>query len=198
MSDETHRVTPTGGGDERALRDALRALPTLVPPVSALPRLQAQWAAERRRGTNARRPVLWALAAGITALAIGVFVVRQPADHAATPAPEVTASAETGAAADIRALMAQSVEWEKALRRFEQQSIPMNAGSAMASAELEDLIGLTDLQLGAAADDREVASLWQRRVNLMSRLAEVRTQSAWERGNTDVDSTLLAATYQIN
>ena len=94
--------------------------------------------------------------------------------------------------------MAQSAEWENALRRFEQQSIPMNAGSAMASAELEDLIGLTDLQLGAAADDREVASLWQRRVNLMSRLAEVRTQSAWERGNTDIDSTLLAATYQIN
>ncbi|MDZ4812134.1 MAG: hypothetical protein SGI99_05895, partial [Pseudomonadota bacterium] len=69
---------------------------------------------------------------------------------------------------------------------------------ALASAELEDLIGLTDLQLGATETDSQAESLWQRRVSLMSRLAEVRTQSAWQRGSTEQNPMLLAASFPIN
>jgi hypothetical protein len=195
MSDDTHRVfvaAQPGDADERALGAALRKLPTLLPPVSALPRLQAHWAKHQPARNAWRKPQRWAIAAGLAVIGLGGVLLFENTTQE-TVTPNVAA-----ASSNIERLMAQSAEWERALQRFEQQSIPIDAGSALASAELEDLIGLTDLQLGATETDMEAESLWQRRVSLMSRLAEVRTQSAWQRGSSEQNPRLLAATYPIN
>ncbi len=192
MSDDRDRVMQAADrGEERALGAALRALPLISPTASALPRLQAQWAVQAGRPAPKRHRHWWAIAASVVAIGLAVIAFRKPAVEVVTQPMASTPS-------NIESLMAQSAEWERALHRFEQQSIPMTAGSAMAGAELEDLIGLTDLQLSAAADDTQAEPLWQRRVNLMSRLAEVRTQSAWQRGNTEQNPMLLAAAYPIN
>jgi hypothetical protein len=196
MSDDTHRMfndgfaPPGDSREEQALGAALRALPTILPPVSALPLLHAHWA-KQRSPSAWRQPQRWAIAAGLAAISLGVLIYRNSAHETIVPAV-------THAPSNIERLMAQSADWERALQRFDQQSIPIDAGSALASAELEDLIGLTDLQLGATETDTEAESLWQRRVSLMSRLAEVRTQSAWQRGSSEQNPMLLAATYPIN
>lgn len=192
MPDDTHRMMQPGdSGEERALGAALRALPTMLPPVSPLPRLQAEWAKQQKQRAPLRHTPWWALAAGIAVIGLGVFVFRGTAPEIATPTVAANPSR-------VEQLMAQSAEWETALRRFEQQSIPMDAGTALASAELEDMIGLTDLQLSAIENEAQAESLWQRRVSLMSRLAEVRTQSAWQRGSTEQNPMLLAAEYPVN
>ncbi len=192
MPDDTHRMTQPGdSGDDRALGLALRTLPTLLPPVSPLPRLQAQWTKQQKLRAPLRHAPWWAMAAGVAVIGLGVMMFRGVAPVVDTP----TVAANTSR---IELLMAQSAEWETALRRFEQQSIPMDAGSALASAELEDMIGLTDLQLSATETEAQAESLWQRRVSLMSRLAEVRTQSAWQRGSTEQNPMLLAAEYPVN
>jgi hypothetical protein len=192
MPDDTHRMMQPGdSGDDRALGLALRALPTMLPPVSPLPRLQAQWARQHKRRTPLRHAPWWALAAGVAAIGLGVMMFRDTA-------PVVDTATVAANPSRVEQLMAQSAEWETALHRFEQQSIPMDAGSALASAELEDMIGLTDLQLSATETEAQAESLWQRRVSLMSRLAEVRTQSAWQRGSTEQNPMLLAAAYPVN
>ena len=188
MHDDTRRMD---SGEDRALAAALRALPMLHPPVSALPRLQSLWKAEQAQRKPARHARWSAIAAGIAVISLGMVMLTRPA-------PEIATQALSPAQRKIELLMAQSAEWERALHRFEQQSIPMDAGMALASAELEDLIGLTDLQLGATETDSQAEWLWQRRVSLMSRLAEVRTQSAWRRGSTEQNPLLLAASYPIN
>ncbi len=190
-NDSQHMMHADDSGEDRALAAALRALPMLHPPVSALPRLQTLWKSERTRRKPAWQTHWSAIAAGVAVIGLGMAMFTRPA-------PEVAMQVLSPAQNKIELLMTQSAEWESALHRFEQQSIPMDAGMALASAELEDLIGLTDLQLGATETDSQAESLWQRRVNLMSRLAEVRTQSAWRRGSTEQNPMLLAASYPIN
>lgn len=192
-NDSQHMMQADDSGKERAMAAALRALPMLHPPVSALPRLKTLWKSEQARRKPAWQTHWWAIAAGVAVMGLGLGTVMFT-----RPSPEVVTQALSPAQNKIELLMAQSAEWESALHRFEQQSIPMDAGMALASAELEDLIGLTDLQLGATETDSQAESLWQRRVNLMSRLAEVRTQSAWQRGSTEQNPMLLAASYPIN
>lgn len=192
MPDDTRRMLQPGdSGEERALGAALRALPTLHPPVSQLPRLQAHWRKQHSRSAPARQPFWWAIAASVAVIGLGVVMFRSQPSDSGTQSVVATPGR-------IDMLMAQSAEWEKALHDFDRQSIPMDAGSALASAELEDLIGMTDLQLSATENDTQAESLWQRRVSLISRLAEVRTQSAWQRGNSEQNPLLLAAAYPVN
>lgn len=192
MPDNTHRMTQPGdSGEERALGAALRALPTMLPPTSPLPRLQAQWAQRQPRQASLRRAPWWAIAAGVGAISLGIVLFKGTT-------PNTTATTVAASPSRIEQLVAQSAEWEDALRRFDRQSIPMDAGMALAGAELEDMIGLTDLQLSATENEAQAETLWQRRISLMSRLAEVRTQSAWQRGSTEQNPMLLAAAYPVN
>ncbi|MDZ4811919.1 MAG: hypothetical protein SGI99_04800, partial [Pseudomonadota bacterium] len=154
-NDSQHMMQADDTGEDRALAAALRALPMLHPPVSALPQLQTLWKSEQARRKPTWQTHWWAIAAGVAVIGLGVVMFTRPA-------PEVATQALSPAKNKIELLMAQSAEWESALHRFEQQSIPMDAGMALASAELEDLIGLTDLQLGATETDSQAESLWQR------------------------------------
>jgi hypothetical protein len=193
MPDEIDRISVlTGEADDRRLAEALRALPLLSPARSALPAVLAL-SGKRTARTHRHLPGWMAWAAGLMVIGLGLFLFNGQAIDA-----ERTTAADVGASADLQALMQRSLEWETALRRLEQQSMPMDAGTAMASAELEDLISLTDLQLGATENDEQAQSLWERRIRLMSRLAEVRTQPAWDKAFPDQSPTLLSATYPIN
>jgi len=191
MPDDTHRMPASHDDGDLQLRAALRALPLLAPPTSALSSVLAAHAARRDVLPAARRrpqPLAWA--AGLCAVALGLILLRSFDGSALI--------AEHAAPSKLDALMRQSAQWEQALRQFESQSVPTDAGTALASAELEDLIGLTDLQLGATENQDQAESLWARRVELMSRLAELRTQSAWQRANPDQNAMLLSASYPIN
>ena len=192
MSDEfKHQVPAAQSDDSIALSAALHALPLATPPRSALPELRLHWPATKQPTGWRRHARPWlALAATLAAIAIGVqmWPVQQ----------DTTVAVVDDSDSRIASLMAQSADWEKILRAFDQQNIPITAGNALAGAELEDLIGLTDLQLGATETQAQAAALWQRRVRLMSRLAEVRSQSAWQRGSTDQNPQWLAAAYPVN
>lgn len=192
MSDEFKCQVPAAQSDDSiALSAALRALPLATPSRSALPELRLHWPATTPSISWRRRAKPWlALAATLAALALGVqwWPAQQDISMAAVDAGE----------SRINSLMAQSAAWEDTLRTFDQQNIPITAGNALAGAELEDLIALTDLQLGAALTQAQAESLWQRRLRLMSRLAEVRSQSAWQRGSTDQNPQRLAAAYPVN
>ncbi len=191
MPDEIDRINALGGAaDDRTLAEALRALPLLTPQRSVLPALLALHQAQATRATG-RRPKWMAWAAGVMVIGLGLLVFKAETGDPGRPPG-------AGGPDKLQALMQRSLEWETALRRLEQQNMPMDAGTAMASAELEDLIGLTDLQLGATENDSQAESLWERRIRLMSRLAEVRSQPAWDKAFPDQSPTLLSATYPIN
>jgi hypothetical protein len=68
----------------------------------------------------------------------------------------------------------------------------------MASAELENLIGLTDLQLNAADRDDEAQALWSRRVDLMTRLAATRAGSSFNTLTDNGGASLQNASYRID
>ncbi len=190
MPDNIHHQYPPAE-DERMLGTALRGLPLVSPARSALPDVLNQLARKRPTLAARQRPRWLAWAAGVMAIGIGVFVFGQRDTQQAVNAVPVVSS-------KLQALMTQSAEWENALHRFEQQSVAMDAGTALASAELEDLIGLTDLQLGAVQNDSQAEHLWERRISLISRLTELRTQAAWQRAYPEQNPMLLSATYQIN
>lgn len=193
MPDEIDRISAiASGSDDRGLAEALRALPLLSPQRSALP---AVLALSNTATAHSRRrlPGWMAWAASIMVIGLGLILLNGRTT-------DVKRAVEAGidGSADLQALMQRSVEWESALRRLEQQSMPMDAGTAMASAELEDLISLTDLQLGATETDEQAQALWERRIRLMSRLVEVRAQPAWDKAFPDQSPTLLSAAFPIN
>lgn len=169
--------------DERALGEALRALPLRAPErdlwadiARALP---AQGKAPRRRWW----PVGLAAAAGI-AVAFLLWPIQQQVPERASPAAE-----------DPRlAWIAESQALESTLRSLEGR--PLDARSALAGAELEDLIGLTDLQLSVAEQPEESLALWQQRVLLMNELAEVRRTGRSRIAADNAD--MMPAAYRLN
>ena len=76
--------------------------------------------------------------------------------------------------------------------------MPIDAASAMASVELENLIGLTDLQLNATSRDDEAEALWSRRVELMTRLAATRSSARFDALSDNGDAYLQRADYRID
>lgn len=188
MPDDRSLNPRPGDGDDTPLREALRALPLASPPASALPALTARLARQRRTRTL-RRWLPLAAAAAVCALAL-VPVPRQGApDH-----PAVTTVA---ANRDLTALIAQNQVYESALRSAAFGGHAHSARSALAGAELEDLIGMLDLELSATGDDAQARDLWRQRLALMQELAAVRAGGLPERVTGD-NAQVLPANWQLN
>ena len=178
--------------DERAISAALRALPLATPARSAWAALESELQRSHTAPATQRRhwPAWIGLAATLVAAVIGVRTF--------TPSMDDGVHANPQPSAETLALIEQSQRLDAALATLDARSVPMGAESAMASAELEDLIGLTDLQLNAVTRDDEAQALWSRRVNLMNRLADARTTTRFDSYSDAGGAYLQNAAYRID
>lgn len=162
---------------ERELGAALRALPMPAPERSEWPRLAATLASRRRTPARRFRPAFAAAAAVALAAVLVPYVLRQAPPAGVTPgiADANPTVADARDADDLRAatlgLIARNQALESWLRAAGE---PLDAGAAFASAELQDLIGMVDVQLSVADDPQRAQTLWRERLDLMQQLAEVR------------------------
>lgn len=164
--------------DDAGLAAALRSLPAAAPPHDAWPLLAAR-ARRRRRRRGWRIAVPAALAA---ALALAVVLPNGSLWHTA-PKPGATACADCGdipptAASDadaaLQAWRTRSQRLQAWVQQLDSGGAPLGGAALARAAELEDQIGLVDLQLGAGADTTTQAALWRQRVALLEALAMVR------------------------
>jgi hypothetical protein len=169
---EQEDFTPHGA-DETSLAAALRALPAPTPPRSAWPDL-AQRLAARRRAAQ-RRWLGFGLAAGVS-LAVCVGLIWRSDDRVPPPTLAQHSSATQASAEDM--LIARNRQLEEALRRADARGLPLDGASALASAEIEDLIGMVDLELSQVHGRDDADALWQQRLDLMQQLAEVRQRGS--------------------
>lgn len=162
--------------DDRVLAAALQDLPLVAPERSALPALtaalRARREAEATRRWHRHKP-LWALAATVV-LGVPLAWTSLKAPLPAAPIRPATSTTTPPGDATGAALIARSQWIEAALRDRRSGAAPLDATSAYAAAELEDLIGMTDLALEQSRDPTESDQLWARRVALMQRLAATR------------------------
>lgn len=178
--------------DDRVLGAALRAMPTLTPRESEWSTLAAELAKTPRplHAPRRRWPTWIGLAATLLAAVVGVRLLMPQQVHvegtAHQPSPETLA------------LIQQSQQLDETLAMLDARSVPIDGTSAMASAELENLIGLTDLQLNAVSRDDEAQALWSRRVDLMTRLANARTTTRFDALSDNGNAYLQNATYRID
>lgn len=160
---------------DASLADALRALPGHSPQPDLWPGLARSLHA-RRRSRQLRTLVPLALAAGLA------LVLLWPKDAVHQPAPlplasvngETTPAASNVKLADLKQHSQNLERWIAAVSRNAAQ----DSRDLMAAVEVEDLIGLVDLQLGASADSTDTRALWQQRVSLLEDLATIRAAAA--------------------
>ena len=168
------------------LGEALRALPLAAPPGD-------EWAvlAEQLRRPQ-RAPSRWnryaipvALAAS---LAVALVILRVPKTSVPATVAHVVASSSTNGtqaaqihnaqdAANPDARLAQlqqrSQALERWLRQTDRDAAPLQGQDLAAATEIENLIGLVDVELAAPRQTRAPA-LWQRRVGLLEDLTALR------------------------
>ena len=150
------------------LASALRALPEATPQPDLWPGL-ARALQPRRRHRALRYLVPAALAAGLA------FALLWPRTALRSPLPQALPTAATGVAArdelaDLRQRSQALERWVAALSAHATQ----DSRDLMAAVEVEDLIGLVDLQLGAVRDRSDALPLWRQRVALLEDLATIR------------------------
>ena len=180
--------------DLKPLGEALRALPQAAPEPDLWPQLAARLARTRRR--RPRRGYAAAALAAVLVLAVAAALLRNgaPAPGAATTAATETHAAASivanaanstkstsaqkagGDAARLAALQRHSQALEGWLHETARAAGPLPGQDLAAAAEIEDMIGLVDVQLGAAGSGRELA-LWRRRVALLEDLSALRYSS---------------------
>lgn len=175
--------------DKLTLGEALRRLPQAAPPGDEWMLLR-----ERLRPVSARPSALrrYGLPAALAAALAGAFVILRPAP---TPAPATVAHAGASSstngtataqihnaqnAANPDARLAQLQQRSQALERWLRETgsdaSPLQGQDLAAAAEIENLIGLVDVELAAPRQTRAPA-LWQRRVGLLEDLAALRYSS---------------------
>lgn len=190
------------------LGDALRALPLAAPGRDAWPALAAQLAPALPRRRRYLVPLAIAAAcvlALVTALSLRYVPSADVAPQvAATVAPTAASSKTNGAnvldatnvtniheqkkssGGELAAAQARSQALERWLHDTRHAASPLPSQDLAAAAEIENLIGLVDVELAAAPGDGTLA-LWRRRVALLEdltalhysndRLAETATAS---------------------
>lgn len=175
MSDRDRMLMNPDPDPDPALAAALRALPDAGPQPDLWPELA--------RALHARkRPYVWryavaaALAAGIAlAMLLPRSALREvgpqtmPAVATATPPRDATLASTDELAGLHR--RSQSLErWIAAVAAH----APQDSRDLMAAVEVEDLIGLVDVQLGASRNAGDALPLWRQRVALLEDLATIR------------------------
>jgi len=168
------------------LGEALRALPLAAPPGD-------EWTPLRERLQPLHtRPSAWrryALPAALAAALAGAFLIlRTPPASAPATVAHVGASSSTNGTQAVQLHNAQnaanqpdrlaqlqqrSQALERWLRETGRDAAPLQGQDLAAAAEIENLIGLVDVELAAPRQTRAPA-LWQRRVGLLEDLAALR------------------------
>lgn len=131
------------------------------------------------RPHRGRRRAPAALAAGLALLAIALLpgsrdaVAPPPTTHTAGSVAAPGAHTAPDSTAGLRGESGRIEEW---LRTLKADETPLDGRSLMAATEIEDMIGLIDLQLAAGSDTgSDAQALWRNRVALLRDLAAVRT-----------------------
>jgi hypothetical protein len=190
MSDRNTAARPSLG-------DALRALPSAAPDRDAWPALAAQLKPQSQVPARRRRALPLAFAAACLLAVIAAYSLRQPQVHiapttwVATVAPHAASSITDGAnmadaanatneqnsAGDagvrLAALESRSQALERWLRDTRLAASPLPGQDLAAASEIENLIGLVDVEL-AAPGHTDALALWQRRVALLEDLTALR------------------------
>jgi hypothetical protein len=178
------------------LPDALRALPLATPPAGGWAQLAASLAQSQPvRATVHSRSRRYALPVALAAAVVATFVTTLAlrAPHAANEPARVagTAAATKGDARassvhnvanetnahdpeSLAAMQSRSHALEHWLRETGGDSAPQSAQDLAASAEIEDMIGMVDVQLADQSEDDASLPLWRRRVALLEDLATLR------------------------
>lgn len=142
-----------------------------------------------RNATSRRHWLPVSVAAALALIAVALMPTNRldtppsettsPATVAGTGAPVTTAAAVDDAAtgiAELAQLRGESARIEEWLRLLKADETPLDGRSLMAATEIEDMIGLIDLQLAAGSDSTgDTQALWRNRVALLRDLAAVRT-----------------------
>ena len=204
------------------LPEALRALPQVAPAQSAWPQLAAQLVAQggaRDRASPRRRYFIpAAIAAGIALAAIAtplLLQLRNPQPSAPSPqlatVSQATASSSTNApntanatnpqtgteaGAQLAALQQRSQELEYWLRETTRAAAPLSGQDLAAATEIEDLIGMVDMQLGAQQSNGGLP-LWRHRVALLEDLTVLR-YSSYSVAASGIDAKALMPTHWTN
>ncbi|HEX7113356.1 MAG TPA: hypothetical protein VF216_13000 [Mizugakiibacter sp.] len=180
MSDRTDRLSA-----DAALAGALRGLPPPAPERDLWPLL----AARVRRRQQRRRLALFAVPAALAAaLALALVLpaaLRAPSPGIRPPLPataDATAPTRSGAAGtanlapteELTALRARSQRLERWVRTLDAGGAPLGGRALAGVTELEDMIGLVDVQLAAGGDARSQLPLWRQRVGLLEQIAALR------------------------
>ena len=143
----------------------LKALPALRPSRDRWPAVRDIARAERNR--RRRRWGAWGLAAA--AVVAGLIVIR-PFGGRQLYADDLARAKE------------QSASLESALQRYDPDARVVSGRAAALAADLEDRIALIDgalaLTAEARARDAQLVKLWQKRVDLMQQLVNVRVTRA--------------------
>jgi hypothetical protein len=156
---------------DAALAAALRALPDAAPTPDLWPDLARSIEQRRRRPWRYALPM--ALAAGI-ALALVLPKLTHRETTPSQPATPVANVAEPSNDVDeLSQLHKRSQSLERWIAAVAARA-PQDGRDLMAAVEVEDLIGLVDVQLGGARTDSDSLPLWRQRVALLEDLAAIR------------------------
>jgi hypothetical protein len=174
------------------LAAALAALPLESPAPGGFARIEATLARRRARAHLVRGLALAASLAAIALLPI-VLLRDRPAPDVER-APTIAAGAETAVDPATRlALIEQNQQLEAWVQA---QGEPFDGATAYASAELEDLIGMLDVQLSMTQDAAAEDALWRQRLGLLGELASIRSAGVARLATNE--AALVPATYQID
>jgi hypothetical protein len=139
----------------------LRALPPRRPSRDRWPAVRATLAAERRLH---RRRLAWRIGGLVAAAGLfGIVVLRGVGPGAAAAYGDEIALAKQ-----------ESAAIEERLGAYDVSGGVMSGREAALTVELEDRIAVIDGALARTAREAELLDLWQRRVDLMAQLFEVR------------------------
>lgn len=163
-------VKATNEPSAGALAAALRALPDAAPQPDLWPQLAQSLQARRRRRPRWQP---FALAAGIGALALLAAGHWLPGTPSGTPT-RVEATPPATRSDELDRLHARSRSLEDWIAAIPDRA-PQSGRDLMAAVEIEDLIGLVDMQLDASRDGDDTVPLWRQRVALLEDLAVVRS-----------------------
>ena len=179
------------------LAEALRALPLQSPDRSAWPelaaRLRRESELENRESKRAERIRRFVIPAALAAALAGVFLVayRSHDSHlsiaesstATISAPAASSNTNSAQVVNVHnaaspteqlvALQQRSQALESWLRKTGDAAMPLHGQDLAAATEIENLIGLVDVELSAPSEMPD-ADLWQRRVALLEDLSALR------------------------
>ena len=171
MPDVGHTPPP-----ERALpiAEALRALPLEAPPRSAWPGIAAAAKLDQpRRPVVTRWPYAFATAAAL-ALAL-LLPVPGDVPGGETDAIATDAAGDTTTPVDLPALMQESARLERLIAAVNDDPLQPADALVLGLAFEDELAGIDDALATAPRGSRDAQELWQQRIDILSRYAELQS-----------------------